>query len=222
MKKPTLRSADKIEDSRLVKSRGANRTERSRKERVILGDRELTDSERLTAFRMNLFNSQLPDLPAIEGWHVCWLTTTNRQDPIHGRLRVGFQLIKADDLPGFESISIKTGEFSGFVMVNEMIAAKLPMHLYQAFMKEVHYDQPLQEASKLLEDTQELQDKLKHKGVATSVGQGTLSLGYNPGVPDFGRLHGETQRPYKPFELEKKVALQAAMDEVEDDEEDGE
>lgn len=219
MKSVKVKSANKLEDSRLVKSRGESRTERSRGERVIMGDRELTDSERLQAFRMNLFNSQLPDLPAIPGYHVCWLTTNNRQDPIHGRMRVGYELIKADDLPGFESISVKTGDWAGFIMVNEMIAAKLSMTLYQAFMKEVHHTQPHQEASKLVQTTLEMQEQLSKRGLKPSVGQGTLELTRDPGVPDFGRLHGETGRPYRPFELEKKMQLEQTMQEAEEWEE---
>jgi hypothetical protein len=205
----------KIEDSRLVKSRGESHTDRTRQERVILGDRELTDSQRLEAFRMNLFNSQLPDLPAIPGYHVCWLTTNNRQDPIHGRMRVGYELIKADDLPGFESVSVKTGDWAGFIMVNEMIAAKLPIRLYQAFMTEVHHKQPLDEASKLTQATLEMQEQLSKKGLKPSVGQGTLELSRDPGAPDFGRLHGETGKPYRPFELEKKMQLQESLQESE-------
>lgn len=219
MKSVKVKSANKLEDSRLVKSRGESRTERSRGERVIMGDRELTDSERLQAFRMNLFNSQLPDLPAIPGYHVCWLTTNNRQDPIHGRMRVGYELIKADDLPGFESISVKTGDWAGFIMVNEMVAAKLSMTLYQAFMKEVHHTQPHQEASKLVQTTLEMQEQLSKRGLKPSVGQGTLELTRDPGVPDFGRLHGETGRPYRPFELEKKMQLEQTMQEAEEWEE---
>ncbi len=205
-----------LEDSRLTKSRGASRTDRNRSERVILGDRELTDSERLSAFRMNLFNAQLPDLPAIPGYHVCWLTTTNRQDPIHGRIRLGYQLIKSDELPGFESISVKTGDFAGYVMVNEMIAAKINMDLFQKFMAEVHHHQPLEESKKLQNNTLEMQEALARKGIKSSVGDGTSELSHDPGTPDFGRLHGETRTPYRPFELERRVQLRNSVEELRD------
>src|ERR1700753_1610969 len=109
---PGVRS-DSIEKPRLEKSRGASHTNRERTERSIMGDRELTDSERLEAFRMSFFQSQLPDLPPIPGYHVCWLTTNNRNDPVHGRLRLGYQFIKADDVPGWETCPSKEKDFAG-------------------------------------------------------------------------------------------------------------
>jgi hypothetical protein len=223
MKSAQKAKADRFEDSRLVKSRGESRKERSRDDRMVLSDRELTDSERLSAFRQSLFNAQLPDIPLIPGYHVCWLTTTNRNDPIHGRLRIGYELIKADDLPGWESISMKTGDYAGFVMVNEMIAAKISLKLFQAFATEVFHKQPFDEDGKLRQATEQAQAELMKRGLKPQIGDGTLALGSNdPGAPDFGRLHGETGRPYRPFEREKKLALQQALIDDDEDEDNGE
>lgn len=109
------------------------------------GSREYSDSERVDMLRRTFFQSALPDIPKIEGYHVCWLTTTNPRDPIHGRLRLGYDLIQANEIPGFEHLGMKTGDYPGAIGVNEMIAAKLPLHLYEAFMREVHFDAPLRE-----------------------------------------------------------------------------
>src|SRR5262245_13956199 len=115
------------------------------------GNRELTDSERLAALKASTFQTHLPDLPPIEGYHVCWLTTSNPRDPLHGRMRLGYELIRAEEVPGFEHSALKNGEYAGFIGVNEMIAAKLPLHLYQEYMTEIHYRQPMQEEEKLTE-----------------------------------------------------------------------
>jgi hypothetical protein len=115
-------------------------------------------------FRAQLFNDALPDLPEIPGYHVCWLTTTNPRDPIHRRVQLGYEPIKAEEVPGMEYASIKTGEWSGLIGVNEMIAFKLPESLYQRFMREAHYDAPLREENKLEETAQLMRDQAERSG----------------------------------------------------------
>jgi hypothetical protein len=109
----------------------------------------LSDEERLDEFRKSFFQSVLPDLPTIPGWHVCWLTTTNPRDSIAARTRLGYEPIQAEDIPGWEHATLRTGEWAGCVGVNEMIAFKLPMQLYEAYMREAHHVQPLYEEQKL-------------------------------------------------------------------------
>ena len=124
---------------------GTVANDRSEQDRKFSQNREYTDAERVDMLRRSLFQSHLPDLPRIPGYHVCWLTTTNSRDPIHGRLRLGYELIKASEVPEFDALGMKTGEYAGCIGVNEMIAAKLPLHLYEAYMREVHHDAPLRE-----------------------------------------------------------------------------
>lgn len=128
-----------------VRRLSESRQDRELDDRPIKANRELTDAERVDILRRTYFQSALPDLPEIPGYHVCWLTTQNPRDPIHGRMRLGYELIKAEEIPGFEHLGMKSGDYPGVVGVNEMLAAKLPLHLYQAYMQEVHFTQPLQE-----------------------------------------------------------------------------
>lgn len=111
--------------------------------------RVLSDEDRLDEFRKSFFQSVLPDLPTIPGFHVCWLTTTNPRDSIPSRVRLGYEPVKSEDIPGWEHATLKGGEWAGCVGVNEMIAFKLPMHLYEAYMREAHHSQPLYEEQKL-------------------------------------------------------------------------
>lgn len=131
-----------------VKARGHRQDE----DRDVTQNREITDSERVDMLKRSLFQASLPDLPKIPGYHVCWLTTQNPRDPIHGRLRLGYTLIKAHEIPEFESLSIRTGDYQGCIGVNEMIAAKLPLHLYEAFMREWHFDSPSQQEESIYND----------------------------------------------------------------------
>ena len=57
--------------------------------------------------------------------------------------------MKAEEVPGFEHLKVKSGELAGFVSVNEMVLYKLPMDIYQDFMAEMHHYAPLDEQEKI-------------------------------------------------------------------------
>mgnify|MGYP003704959851 CR=1 FL=1 len=116
-------------DERLKKSAGSNRTNRAEVDRQATENREVSETERLEMFRQQLFQSALPDLPKIPGYHTVWLTTTNPRDSIQGRIRLGYEPVKPEDVPGWEYATIKTGDWQGFIGVNEMLAFKLPISL---------------------------------------------------------------------------------------------
>jgi hypothetical protein len=136
------------DDARLKKNT-ESRENRAMTDRVVTENREISDDARVEMFRQQFFQSALPDLPPIPGWHMCWLTTTNPRDSIHVRMRLGYEPVKPEDIPGWEHVSVKTGEYAGFIGVNEMLAFKLPMSLYEKFMREAHHDAPNREEEKL-------------------------------------------------------------------------
>ena len=159
-------------DARLSRDNGAGRRSRGAEDRKVTENRSVTEDDRLEMFRMQMYNDALPDLPPIDGWHVCWLTTTNPRDPIHRRIQLGYEPIKAEDIPGMEYASVKTGEWAGFVGVNEMIAFKLPMSLYEKFMKEAHHDAPLREEDKLAEVADSIRAQAEQSGGRLIEGDG--------------------------------------------------
>lgn len=136
-------------DSRVKKLEEDSRESRAMSDRHIAEDREQSDELRLQEYRKSFYQSALPDLPKIAGYHVCWLTTTNPRDSIASRLRLGYEPIKPEDIPGWENASIKSGEHAGLIGVNEMLAFKIPIELYEMYMKETHHTQPLYEEQKL-------------------------------------------------------------------------
>jgi hypothetical protein len=136
-------------DERLKKTAGEGREDRAMKDRAVTENREISDADRLDMFRQQFFQAALPDLPKIPGYHVCWLTTTNPRDTVNMRMRLGYEPVKPEDIPGWEATSIKTGEWTGFIGVNEMLAFKLPLSLYEKYMQEAHHDAPLRELEKL-------------------------------------------------------------------------
>lgn len=121
-------------------------------------------AERLDAFREQQYNNALPDLPPIPGYHTIWLTTTNPRDSITHRLSLGYELIKADDFPGFASVTLRSGEYEGCIGVEEMIAAKLPEELFQGYMKIAHYDRPKEQEDILNRNIEELRHNAERDG----------------------------------------------------------
>lgn len=159
-------------DDRLKKEPDVARRSRGMDDRQVTQNREISDDDRLEMFRAQLFNDALPDLPEIPGYHMCWLTTTNPRDPIHRRIQLGYEPVKAEDVPGMAHASIKTGEWAGMIGVNEMLAFKLPESLYQRFMKEAHYDAPLREEDKLAEVADSIRAQAEQSGSRLIEGDG--------------------------------------------------
>lgn len=179
--------------ARSTRKRTAN-SRAGRQDRTETENRELTDEERLALYRQNFYQSSLPDLPNLPGYHVCWLTTTNARDPIHGRMRLGYTPVRDSDIPGWEESSIKSGEFAGCIGVNEMVAFKLPMTLYESYMRETHHDQPLAEEEKLVtatKDKQQEMNALTRSPVIIEAESGQQELGVAPEPPSFAETLGE-------------------------------
>lgn len=128
----------------------------------------------------------------MKGFHVCWLTTTNPKDSIQARQRLGYQLIKSGELPGFDYANVKTGEYAGCIGINEMLASKIPLELYESYMTISHYEQPLEEEGAILENV--LKEAERTHGFIGNVKleDGTAQLGKGPGAPRYADEFGET------------------------------
>lgn len=152
-------------DDRLAKEVGASRRSRQSEDRQVTENRVISDNDRLRMFQNQLFNDALPDLPTIPGWHLCWLTTTNTRDSIHRRMQLGYEPVRPEEVPGMEYATQKTGEWAGMIGVNEMLAFKLPMSLYEMFMQEAHHDAPNREEGKLSDTA----DFIRNQGARDNV-----------------------------------------------------
>lgn len=174
-----------MNDERLKKTVDPARVSRAASERTATENRQLTEEDRLTMFRQQFFQDALPDLPKIPGYHLCWLTTTNPRDSIQMRIRLGYEPVKPEDVPGWEYATIKTGEWTGFIGVNEMLAFKISQDLYQMYMNEAHHEAPLSEDEKLTAALDDLKDQASAMGGQLMVGDGLEALRQNPGRASF-------------------------------------
>ena len=91
-----------MSDERIKKTSGSNRTSKAMQDRPVTENREVTEDERLEMFRQQFFQSSLPDLPDIPGWHLCWITTTNPRDTVQHRIRLGYEPVKPEEIAGWE------------------------------------------------------------------------------------------------------------------------
>lgn len=141
-------------------------------------------SERRRAFRDEWTQNALPNPPAIPGYHLCWLSTTNNYDPIHKRMRMGYEPVKAEEVEGFEVYKMKSGEFEGFVAVNEMILFKIKQDLYQEMMAYFHHEQPLEE-EQMLRKSDAMTDSQARTVVESPDDDGFKSIGKPRHAPVF-------------------------------------
>lgn len=116
---------------------------------------DLSNRERIEAFRDKWQNSALPELPkgAIPGFHLCWLSTTNNYDSIDKRMALGYEPVKAGELgKGFEALGkMSSGKFEGCVSCNEMVLFKLPEDVYQEVMRMFHLEDPLEHQRSIMD-----------------------------------------------------------------------
>lgn len=175
------------QDARLKKSADAGRDNRSSEDvrRQDADGTVLTASERRRLFRNEWSQEALPTPPEIAGYHLCWLSTTNSYDPIHKRIRMGYTPVMSNEIAGFEHFKMKSGEYEGYVAVNEMLLFKIPNEIYQSIMEEIHHFAPLEEEEKLKASLVLGQRDSNGKQLGTIEGEGIGSLGDRVSIPNF-------------------------------------
>jgi len=178
-------------ESRLKKSLTAGgRNDRASEDasRKAPEDKFISTQERRKMWSEEWTQSALPKLPNMDGWHLCWLSTTNSYDSIDKRIRLGYVPVKSDELPGYEDYRVKSGEHVGYISCNEMLLFKLPMDIYQEIMTYHHHDQPREEAEKIRVQVENLQGQRDSNGrsLANVEGEGIGSLDQQPNrIPVF-------------------------------------
>jgi hypothetical protein len=91
-------------------------------------------------------------------------------------MQLGYEPVKPQEVPGMEYASVKTGEYTGFIGVNEMLAFKLPQSLYEKFMQEAHHNAPLREEDKLAEVADSIREQAERAGSTMYEGDGLSEM----------------------------------------------
>lgn len=165
-----------MSDERLSKQTVSARASRASQDRQVTEDREFTDAERLEMFRQATAQAILPDIPPIPGFHVVWLSAANPKDTLHARKRQGYSPVTSEDVKGYEFVSDKGNESDGLIRVNEMVAFKLPIHLYNLYMRELHHNQPFEQEGRITDGVARIQAEARGHGVDVDEGDGVEAL----------------------------------------------
>lgn len=151
-------------DERLKKKADEGRSSRAVSDRRITEDRENTDYVRASARRNEFLSNILPDPPELPGYKMIWLSTTNNQDTIPERMRRGYAPVKMEDIPGYDSWQIKSGDWTGYVGVREMLLFKIPIKIWEEDMNFLHHQAPLDEERGIKDSISSLKGELGSKG----------------------------------------------------------
>lgn len=173
-------------ESRLKKSLSAGgRQDRANEDasRAAPEEKFISAQERRKMWSEEWTQSALPKLPTMNGWHLCWLSTTNSYDSIDKRMRLGYVPVKSEEIPGFEEYRVKSGEHIGFISCNELLLFKLPMDIYQEVMAYHHHEKPREEIDKIRIQQESLQGRDSNGRNLMSVeGEGFGSIDKQPNV----------------------------------------
>lgn len=174
-------------DDRLVKSSVSDRETRQQETRVSDEGVLATTSERRKMFR-EFTQEALPNPPKMNGYHFCWLSTTNQYDPIYKRIRMGYEPVKTDmseALKEFTHLRAKSGEFEGCITVNEMVLFRIPNEIYQEIMEEFHHKMPLEEEQRIRESALTSDRDSNGRKLGQIEGEGIDQLVSRAPVPTF-------------------------------------
>lgn len=117
-----------IMESRLKKSLNAGgRQDRASEDasRRAPEEKFITSQERRKMWSDGMMQTALPTPPNIDGWHVCWLSTTNSYDSIDKRLRLGYVPVKADEIR-LRQLSREVGRACWLRIVQRNVASQDP------------------------------------------------------------------------------------------------
>ena len=159
--------------------------EREMSERDQTEDRDVSENDRLELFLSSQHQTVLPNLPVQPGYHLCWLTTNNPRDSIPHRLSLGYELLKRSECPGWTSFYEPIKGYEDAVAVNEMVAARIPISLYNRFMKAVGHDLPLQEEEKLRASAELMAERARRRNIRVQEGDGTADIVQRAEAPVF-------------------------------------
>lgn len=185
---PFAAKPENTDDERIAKrAEGSSRSDRSNSDRSITGDREVTDRTRGAERRAMLrdTNTLLPAPPAVDGYHSFWATTTNTKDTVESRQRLGYTFITRDEAPNYEMSTLKSGEVtSDRIMINEMVAMKLPLDLWKEDMMDIHHTMPTEMAKGIKDNITKFKDG---RGNDIAYTGGSFNAGLDEGFDSLGQ-----------------------------------
>lgn len=141
-----------------------------------------TDPERRAKIREIFRDSVLPNLPVKDGLHRCWVSTTHNSDTPQRRFRLGYWFYKLEDAraEGWHAdefvVTDGASPYRGFIMWREMIAMEIRYEDYCMIMRELHHDQPMDQARSIYETLDAAGERIRDMGGRTTMAPGMETL----------------------------------------------
>ncbi len=141
-----------------------------------------TDPEKRARMREIFRDSVLPNLPHREGFHRCWVSTTHNSDTPQRRLRLGYwfyklDMAKSEDWHADEfAVTDAQSIYHGMIMWREMVAMEIRYEDYVMIMRELHHDQPMDQARAIYESLDAAGEQVRDRGGRTSMAPGMETL----------------------------------------------
>jgi len=184
-------SKSQSEDSRTAKA--VMPRARASREAVSVEERPeggVSDDAFRDMVRNEFVQEALPQIPDTDKWHFCWLSTTSSHDPIHKRIRMGYQAARFEDVSslGLDDYRVSQGEYSGGIGCNEMVLFKIAKSRHRMMMEEFHHNMPHEEEATIkrqLNRTEEDRDGKPLFGVDSKEDEGFTRLGEDRRPPVF-------------------------------------
>ena len=183
--------ANQRQSIKRIRKDAASREDRAMSDRAITQRRQLTDGERVELLKRANFQSSLPNLPRIPGYHVCWVSTTHPSDTPQGREQLGYTFIERHEVPEFTYTDQQSADFPNAVTWREMVGMKIPLSTYQLFMEELHHNEPARNEESIYNEALQAGEvaaqaaKRGGKMRAPQVDPGTEELGQARDAPNF-------------------------------------
>ena len=141
-----------------------------------------TDPEVRRRMRAIFDDTLLPNLPTRPGYHRCWVSTTHNNDTPMRRVRLGYRFVKYEEVQaqgwGSDEYAVKDAShvYNGCVMWREMIAMETDEENFIAIMRELHHDQPMEQARGIYESLEAAGEEITDRGgrIAMAPGMDTL------------------------------------------------
>jgi len=173
-------------DERLTKTSGASARgarDNADNARTHTDGISLSAEERRRLLRQEWVQEVLPSIKAPEGWHYCWLSTTNSTDPIYKRMQMGYIPVKATEVPGYQDSQYKVlgGDFDGCIACSEMLLFKVTQERYQDLMTIYHSDLPAEQEQSIRERVESMTNMdSEGRRLVTNEGFDRLGRNLNP------------------------------------------
>lgn len=103
----------------------------------------MSDAELESMIESEYDNAVLANPPKLQGYHLCWLTTSSQYDTLQKRQRVGYVPVAQSEMPGFDaSMGMSLVGHEGLVTCNELVLHKILDRRYQLIMNMFHHKKP--------------------------------------------------------------------------------